>query len=227
MQILLIDNTIDPHCWSSKDVVRLLRTMPGVTIHIRRAPDDDLPARPEDYDRIVASGSRTSATDDGRWIERLHDFMRRAISIKKPFLGICYGHQSLARALGGKKCVGRAPEPEFGWTKIAVQAPSALLEGLADPFYSFSSHFDEVCALPEGARLLARSELCGVQAFQWKDLPVFGIQFHPEKDLEGAKQSFAECRKTGNPKKLLHADQSQKYYDPGVGERIFRNFLTL
>jgi GMP synthase-like glutamine amidotransferase len=153
-----------------------------------------------------------------------------AVRVKagSPFLGVCHGHQSLARALGGKPAVRRAAAPEVGWTHFEVLDDSPLFAGLGRQFVSFSSHNDEVRAFPAGLRNLARSEGCAVQAVQLGNRPVFGIQFHPEKDLELTRACFDEQLSKGKRKdQLLHPDESEALYDPRVGETIFRNFLNL
>lgn len=227
MKILIIDNTIDNDSWGSYELARFGKLAPGATVYVRRAPHDDLPRSATAFDRLIISGSRTSAMEDAPWIARLHDFVRKALNDSKPVLGVCYGHQTLARVLGGKEMVRRAAHPELGWTKIDILETSPLLSGLKDSFYSFSSHYDEVGTLPPGVRLQARSADCGIQSFQLIDRPVFGIQFHPEKDLPGARKTFAAKKKNGEGKILLHPERSEELYDPKVGETIFGNFFKL
>jgi GMP synthase-like glutamine amidotransferase len=120
-----------------------------------------------------------------------------------------------------------ANQAEYGWTRIELLSDSPLTRGVKKEFYSFSAHFDEVCSLPPGIKRLARSADCEIQACQLEDAPVFSIQFHPEKNIEDAKKTFADRRKKGTPKRLLHADESEKYYQPELGETLFRNFFRL
>jgi GMP synthase (glutamine-hydrolysing) len=227
MRVLIIDNTMDPTSWGSRELVRFGKLAPGATIHVRRAPHDDLPKSPEGWDRIIVSGSRTSAMEDAPWIERLHEFIRRSVDAKKPFLGVCYGHQSLVRALGGREHVRLAAEAEYGWTQIELLEDSPLTRGIPRRFHSFSAHFEEVSSLPPGMKKLASSADCEIQACQVGNHPVFGIQFHPEKDIVDAKKTFEERRKKGTPKRLLHPNESEKLYMPEIGETLFTNFFRL
>jgi GMP synthase (glutamine-hydrolysing) len=227
MKILIIDNTIDPNCWGSKSLCDLARLAPNATVCVRRAPQGDLPKNPQDFDRIIVSGSKTSALDDSPWVGQLIDFIKRSLDRKRAFLGVCYGHQVLARSIGGKEVVGKAAKPEFGWTKIHVTATAPILEGLPPTFYSFSSHFEEVQQLPKSMKILANSEDCAIQACQLDQLPVYGVQFHPEKTIAEAKQTFSESKKSKTPVALLHPSKSEELYDPKVGEMIFKNFLQL
>ncbi|MEK6705811.1 MAG: type 1 glutamine amidotransferase [Bdellovibrionota bacterium] len=231
MKLLIIDNNIDLDSWGAEDIRRNIEPLAGMpadmTVYLRRAPHNDLPSEPTLFDFIIISGSKTSALDDAPWVSDLEDFIRRAIDAKKRLLGICYGHQVIARALGGKRCVRVAPVAEFGWVMVETLKPSDIFNGLPKTFYTFSSHFDEVAVLPKGMECLARSEHCQIQAFQLEGFPVFGIQFHPERNIDEANSLFDEIKKTGTPKLLLNPDKGASLYDPKVRETIFRNFLTL
>jgi GMP synthase (glutamine-hydrolysing) len=226
MRILIIDNNIDRPWWGSENLRRYARAVPGATVVTRRAPQDDLPESPAAFDRIVVSGSKTAANDDAPWIDRLLEFVRRAVDQGKPFLGVCYGHQTLARAFGGSQAVRRGDQGEFGWAKIETLSPQPLFKDLPDSFYSYQAHYDEVHQLPKGFTCFAKSEICPIQAIRLEGKPVFGIQFHPEKNLAEAERNFEEERKSGRGRTLLNADASKKLFDPKVGDTIFGNFFT-
>lgn len=225
MRILIIDNTIDRDSWGSPELARFARLAPGATVHVRRAPEGDLPKGPTGFDRVILSGSKTGALDDAPWISALHDFVRKTIDSGKPLLGVCYGHQTLARVFEGKRVLRTTREGEFGWSRVEILRDSALFDSLPREFHSFSSHFDEVTELPPGFLHLARSADCELQAFQLEGKPVYGIQFHPEKTLEEAEESLRKRRKLGTPKRFLHAGKGSSLYDSKVGETIFGNFL--
>jgi GMP synthase (glutamine-hydrolysing) len=224
MKILIIDNSIVPSSWGSQELQRMARLTSGAQIHVRRAPHEDLPISPRGYDCILVSGSKTSCLEDAPWIDQLHQFVKKTLDEKIPYLGICYGHQTLARVLGGKEVCRKAPTPEFGWTLIERTESSPLLHGLPEQFYSFSSHFEEVSVLPSPLKAFASSRDCAIQGIQLNGSPVFGIQFHPEKDIPSADETFQQRKKQGGPQ-LLHPTESKKYFDPHVGEIIFKNFF--
>ena len=137
---------------------------------VRRGPHDDLPTSMRGFDRMVISGSRTSCLDDFPWVGKLEKLIREGVDLGTPVLGVCYGHQVLARAMGdGRKSVRRGSVPEFGWTEIRRTADSPLFTGLPQTFHSFSSHFEEVADLPKGFRKLAESRDCAIQAMQFGD----------------------------------------------------------
>ncbi len=228
MRILIVDNNIDPVSWGAAPLRRMAALAEGATVVVRRAPQGDLPESPAGFDRVMVSGSKTSALEDAPWITRLEGFIRTTVDRGIPFLGVCYGHQVLCRALGGKQTVRRGEKPEFGWTRIErTEKSSRLFNGLADSFYSYSAHFDEVAELPKGMKLLARSEICAIQGAELEGRPVFGIQFHPEKNLDDAGDLMNGRKRMGLPKHFLNADKAHKLFDLESSERIFRNFLEL
>jgi GMP synthase (glutamine-hydrolysing) len=96
-----------------------------------------------------------------------------------PVLGICAGHQFIARHYGGDAAPG---EGEFGATELEViphETPD-LLAGVPERSQVWESHHDEVNELPPGFQALARSDRCAVQAMRDSDRRIFGVQFHPE-----------------------------------------------
>lgn len=229
MRILIIDNNIDPDCWGAEDLRRCAHLASNATLVTRRAPENDLPASPKEFDRIIVSGSKTSALEKAPWVDHLVEFIQATLAARKPFLGVCFGHQMLARSIGGTQILGKAAQPEFGWSEIKVLESSDLMKGLGSSFYSFSAHYEEVSKLPPGMKKLAESDLCPIQACQLEDLPVFGIQFHPEKSAEDAEKTFNEKRadKAANKLKLLNPKRSTELYDPKTAETIFGNFFKL
>ncbi len=95
-----------------------------------------------------------------------------------PVLGICYGMQLLARALGGR--VEGAEVGEFGRSQLTVREPGRLLAGLPAEQACWMSHRDTVYAAPPGFTALAASTGSPVAAFESAERSVYGIQFHPE-----------------------------------------------
>lgn len=129
----------------------------------------DLP-EPGAHDLIVPLGSAESAYDDDvPWLGAELDLLRRAAGADVPILGVCFGAQAVARALGGS--VTRAVRPEVGWLEIDTDAPDLIEPG---PWLQW--HHDTLVP-PPGARVLARSAV-GVQAW-WRGRQLC-VQFHPE-----------------------------------------------
>lgn len=224
MRILLIDNNIETK--GAHDLRRDLTRRADVTLETRRGPEMDFPEKLESYDGLVVSGSKTSVLDDSAWVGALENLFCRFLDASKPILGVCFGHQVLARTLGGKHSVEVSATPEHGWTQIRVHHGSRLFEGLPHSFYSFSSHFDQVASTPPHSHIIASSDRCAVQGFEIVGKPIFGIQFHPEKNLEECRLNLMEWKKEKKTKRhILLPQESNRLYDPKVSEKIFSNFL--
>ena len=95
-----------------------------------------------------------------------------------PILGICYGHQLLAKMLGGE--VARTGNAEFGKTELAAADPGLLLEGLPPTQAVWMSHRDAVVAAPPGFTVTATTAASPVAAMEDRAAGRFGVQFHPE-----------------------------------------------
>jgi GMP synthase-like glutamine amidotransferase len=127
---------------------------------------------PAGYDAIVFFGAVWAVYDEatiGTWIGEEIAFARAALGLGVPVLGICFGGQMLAAALGGQ--VARATTPEIGWTVVSSADPA-----LIDPGPWFQWHYDRF-TLPAGVPVLARTALAN-QAFAHGR--AVGVQFHPE-----------------------------------------------
>jgi GMP synthase (glutamine-hydrolysing) len=95
-----------------------------------------------------------------------------------PILGICLGHQLMARLFGGK--VKTAEIGEYAGSEIIVDEEDEILKGLSPSFRAWVSHKDEVSELPKDFIKLAHSDTCEIEAMCHKNLPLYGVQFHPE-----------------------------------------------
>jgi GMP synthase (glutamine-hydrolysing) len=96
-----------------------------------------------------------------------------------PILGICAGHQFMARFFGGE--VQPSKIPEFGKIDLMVVGKDdPLFNGVPLQSVVWESHNDEVTRLPKEFIILAESENCKIQAMKHKKKPFYGLQFHPE-----------------------------------------------
>lgn len=127
---------------------------------------------PTAYDVIVPMGAPWSVYDEatiGAWVLEELTFLRRAHEAGVPVLGICFGGQALASALGGG--VERAPESEVGWYEIETDRPDLLEAG---PWFQW--HHDRWQA-PPGATVIARTPRAQQAYVLGRSM---GVQFHPE-----------------------------------------------
>jgi GMP synthase-like glutamine amidotransferase len=129
---------------------------------------------PSGYAFIATLGSNRNPNDtDDPAVAAELVFVRRAIDVDVPVLGLCFGGQALAVALGG--VVETAPEPELGWTEIETDDPELVPSG---PWLEW--HYERFTT-PPGAIEVARTA-DAVQAFRLG--PHLGVQFHPESTVE-------------------------------------------
>jgi len=141
---------------------------------------------PEDldaYDAFVLTGSKHSVTEDEPWIHRLFQVLRDIHERRRRILGICFGHQAVAMAMGGK-----AEKSRMGWElgikNVFLTERSEAYQGLTDapnPLRIYQTHQDEVTELPPGAEHLAFSERTPYEMFAIGD-NVLCLQGHPEYD---------------------------------------------
>jgi GMP synthase (glutamine-hydrolysing) len=146
------------------------------------ASDGHLPDHTE-FDGVVVTGSRSSVYWDEEWIPPLVDYVAEAAAAGLPVLGVCYGHQVVAEALGGR--VAGMDEFEIGYNEVRHRGDDELFAGIDESFTVFTTHGDTVAELPPNATLLAENEH-GVHAF--RDGHCWGVQFHPEYDVETARE---------------------------------------
>jgi GMP synthase (glutamine-hydrolysing) len=122
---------------------------------------------------VILSGGPASVYSDDAY-----DIDQRILESGIPVLGICYGHQLIASALGG--VVKRTSNAEYGKTPLDVIDRSVLLGGLPVHQDVWMSHGDAVVAAPDGFRVVASTPGSPVAAIESEERRVFGVQFHPE-----------------------------------------------
>jgi GMP synthase (glutamine-hydrolysing) len=160
-----------------------------------KAASETVPADLSGFTHLILSGSTWSILDDRPELRAAEALVRQAVLRGVPVLGICYGHQLLARALLGRGHVGRAPVPEMGWLPIRWdESESGWFHPLPNPFRVFVGHHDEVRDLPEDWRVIARSGQCANHGMVNERLRVLGFQFHPEMDLETGNACYEADR---------------------------------
>ena len=163
----------------------------------------EYPAELDECDAYLATGSKFSVYEELPWISRLQAWVRMLHQAQKPLLGVCFGHQLIAQALGGE--VRRA---SAGWG-VGIKVSQVLCQQhWMHPYQShldlLVSHQDQVVALPPGAQVLMGSGFCPVAMFQVGN-HLLGIQGHPEftrgyaGDLMDSRREVidAECLAVG------------------------------
>lgn len=123
-----------------------------------------------DADGIVLGG--------GPSLERTGSCEEYLGEIDVPFLGICLGHQLMAKFFGGE--VGKGETGGYAEVKVRIVEDDEIFDGLPDVIKVWASHADEVKKLPPDFKLLATSDICEIEAMRHKSKSVYGIQWHPE-----------------------------------------------
>ncbi|SHK76772.1 GMP synthase (glutamine-hydrolysing) [Marinobacter antarcticus] len=154
---------------------------PGLDITVLNTAAGELPGDPADWDGIVMTGSAAMVSDREPWSEKAAAWLAQAVEKAVPLLGVCYGHQLLAHALGGE--VGYHPGGrESGTRRVELLANAQndpLLCGMPGSFSAQLTHRQSVLRLPLDAVLLGRNEFEPHQAFRVGKC-AWGVQFHPE-----------------------------------------------
>ncbi|MBS0123236.1 type 1 glutamine amidotransferase [Thetidibacter halocola] len=131
--------------------------------------DGVFPDSAEEADGWLITGSRHGAYDDLPWIPRLEDFIRAIVAADKPLVGVCFGHQVIAQALGGK-----VEKFGGGWS---VGPTEYDFNGA--PLRMNAWHQDQVVEKPEGAEVVGESDFCRYAALLYPG-KIYTVQAHPE-----------------------------------------------
>ncbi len=178
----------------------------------------EFPADIQACDGWLITGSRFGAYEDHAWIPPLEEFIRAAYAAHVPVVGVCFGHQIIAQAMGG-----RVEKYPGGWSV----GPTAYDFG--DRTYTLNAwHQDQVTRRPEGAQVLASTDFCENAALLYDDR-MFTVQPHPEFPREFI-EGLIKFRGPGLvPDAILKAatDRLDTPTDsPSMADRIAQFFLT-
>ncbi len=177
------------------------------------------------YSRMIMSGSEASIVDNHPWEEPLAAALDAFMAARNPVLGICYSHQFIVKSLLGRRHIRHSPTPEFGYRKIDFVA-NPLFAGIRVPLVSVVSHFDEALDLGDRFSVLASTPDCPVQAFQLKDAPVWGVQFHPEYGPGSIEEIFSVVESSYPDFRKRYFDEMEVRSELDQNEKIFLNFLA-
>ncbi len=151
---------------------------PSISLQSFDVCNGEFPATVDECAAYVCTGSRYSAYDDVDWIHTLKDFIRQLRDARQPFVGICFGHQLLAEALGGQ-----VTKAEYGWGvgvhSLELIGQEAWLQPAQQHCKLQYMHQDQVQRLPDNGAVLGQSAHCPVALFR-VGATMLGIQAHPE-----------------------------------------------
>jgi len=166
------------------DYPAMMQAMLGSTFEIETfdVQAGELPD-PNAHDAVLITGSPAGVYDPLPWIPELLDFIRAAKDSR--MVGICFGHQAMAEALGG-----RVEKSDKGWGaglhRYQVVRHEAWMDG-AHAIAAPASHQDQVLIQPPNTEIVAQSGFTPLAALAWTDRPAISFQFHPEFSRAFAK----------------------------------------
>jgi GMP synthase-like glutamine amidotransferase len=144
--------------------------------------DGEFPTNVDDFDGYVITGSPASANGNAPWIFKLMNFICKIDEQKVPTVGICFGHQVIAQALGGtvsKNAKGWG----FGTAPTHFTRFEQWMEPRQNDLSLYAAHNEQVTAAPNGAEVLGGSEFCPIGSFKVGD-HIFTTEYHPEMTAE-------------------------------------------
>jgi len=189
MRVLVVDN-YDSFVFN---LVQYLGQL-GVTAQVWRNDDERLStpelieAAAHDFDGILLSPGPGTPERAGATIP----LVRACAAATTPLLGVCLGHQAIGVAFGGT--VDRAPELLHGKTSTVFHTNTGVLQGLPDPFTATRYHSLTILpeTMPADLEVTARTRSGVIMGVRHRELPVHGVQFHPESILtEGGHRMLA------------------------------------
>jgi len=138
---------------------------------------------------FIITGSHSMVSDEEPWSVKLEKYIQKIAKTNIPLLGICYGHQLIAKALGGKS------DFNLKGKEIGVVTISKTSKGYKDPlfknfpkqFFAYETHYQSVLKMPKGAMVLAKNGSDNHQAIRYNK-NIWGVQFHPEFDKKIMKE---------------------------------------
>ncbi|MEQ9029124.1 MAG: type 1 glutamine amidotransferase [Aggregatilineales bacterium] len=156
----------------------LTPAMPDIELVVYDVTQGQFPANVRECEGYISTGSRQSVYDDVAWIHDLSAFVRDLYANQQKFVGICFGHQMIAHALGGEvKKTGR------GWgigvKSVEINQPQAWMQPAMPAYNLLLSHQDQVETLPPDARVIGSNAHCPNSMIVVGE-HFLGIQAHPE-----------------------------------------------
>jgi GMP synthase (glutamine-hydrolysing) len=181
----------------------------------------ELPA-PRDVAAFIVTGSSSNVTERASWMRRAMRYLASVVEADVPILGICFGHQLLAEALGGK--VGKNPRGrEIGTVAVTRIAHDPLFEGLGERFFVNATHVEAVVEPPPGARILATTALDPIAAYA-VGARARCVQFHPEIDGD-AMRGYISARADMMRAEGLDPDAAIAAATEADGAKILKSFV--
>ena len=149
----------------------------GIKLTTYRCDEGQMPDSLSEQDGWMCSPSRLSVYDDHAWLRDVEQLLRDMVAAESPYVGICFGHQLMAQALGAT-----VRKADYGWgigaKTYEIVSPQTWMDS-SDNVVLAASHQDQVQELPSGAQLLARADYCPIGGMMIGER-AWTLQVHPE-----------------------------------------------
>ena len=189
----------------------------GFTFKSWQAVDGEVPSSPQDADGWLITGSRHAVYEDHPWLDPLSAFVSDCYDVSVPIVGICFGHQLLAAALGGT-----VTNSKGGWN---VGYQDYWIDGRRLGLNAW--HQDQVVALPESAKIIGSNPTCQFAALEYPG-KALSFQAHPEFKSRFLKE-LAERRGPGivpdNILRMAKRNLGRPLDTDSIAERIASFYL--
>ena len=190
------------------------------SIEVVKVYDNELPTyEPENV--WIITGSRYSVYDDINWIKSFSNTIKKAVDLKVPMLGICFGHQIICNALGAT-VKNNSMGWELGSSDVCLTKKgkeSRLFNCFKSTFSVYQSHQDTVIDVPASVDILAQNKY-GIQSISFNNT-VFGVQFHPEFSFDVMSAYYStRIKKINNKEKHFVSKQND-------GVKVVDNFINM
>lgn len=156
----------------------LTQTLPTCSIVTYRADQGQLPLHPTAHHAYLISGSHHSVNDRAPWIDKLCHFINTLKQTSIKTIGICFGHQLIAKAFGGQVAISKQGWA-FGVKTYQILTQPSWMQGASADLRLIASHEEQIIKLPTSATVLASHPQCPYSMFSLQN-QFLGIQGHPE-----------------------------------------------
>lgn len=189
-------------------VVNLLQIhRPDWIFEVVPVKDGVFPSSPHVFDGYVITGSPASVNNDKlNWLGPFLEFIRQIDAAKQPLIGLCFGHQAIARALGGK--VSRHEEGwGLGTASTHWRESTHWMQPAKTVTSLMAAHNEQVTQMPDGAKCLGGNDFCPIGSMQL-DQHIWTTQYHPEMPLNFMQALLGFLADKIDPDTLKKADTS-------------------